>query len=57
MVQLLLGLQEIQLSKYRPVNKWIECKEASAMRIPKLGQLMSQDNEGQENFTELAVLG
>lgn len=57
MFQVILGLQELQLSEDKPVNKCIKCKGASAMGTPMLGQLMSQDDEGQKNFTELAVFG
>lgn len=57
MFQVILGLRELQLNVDRPINKRVKCKVAIAIGTPMLGQLMSHDDEGQKNFTELAVFG
>lgn len=57
MFQVPLGPQEFRPGEIRPAGKWVQCKGASVMGTPILGQFMSQDDEGHENFTELALQG
>lgn len=57
MFQVILGLQELQLSEDRAINKRVKCKGASAMGTPMLGQLMSQDDKGRKTSQNWQYLG